>query len=107
MVYNDALPTYTWLEVILTEEHPTIPNKTIDRSVNIKPNWVGWKQVTYNYLDFKLTDTTSTIRNPQKIKNVTLVLLSAAPQEILDAGTNPVSATFDHLIFTHYKPYQP
>jgi hypothetical protein len=107
MMYNDASTKNTWLQVILHEEHPT-DGTTMAKSVSIKPTWVtGWKLVTLRYQDFKLSDTTKVINNPQKIKDVQLVLLSSASQAILDAGTNPVSATFDHLIFTHYKPYQP
>ncbi len=108
MVYNNSLPCNTWLQITLSEEHPTIADSIIGKSINIYPNWnTGWKLITKSYLDFKFSDTTKILRNPQKIKAVTLVLLSNAPQAVLDAGTNPVSATFDHLIFTHYKPYQP
>jgi hypothetical protein len=108
MVYNNALPTNTWIQVTLSEEHPTIADSIVGKSISIKPNWdTGWKLVTANYLDFRSSDTSTVLTNPQKIKGVTIVLLSNATQAVLDAGTNPVSATFDHLIFTHYKPYQP
>lgn len=110
MVHNSTLPTYTWVNVILHEEDPSKPGEIIAKTLTIKPNWdSGWKLVTASYLDFKLSDTTKTSNNPQKILDVQLVLLSSAPQDILDAGptASPVSTTFDHLIFTHYKPYQP
>lgn len=107
MMYNDATTTNTWLQVIIHEEHPST-GATMAKSISIKPNWTtGWKLLTFRYQDFKLADTTEVINNPQKIKDIQLVLLSNASQAILDAGTNPVSASFDHLIFTHYKPYQP
>ncbi len=114
MVYYDATPSAKdmWLQVILHEEHPTIAGTIIAKSVNVKFNGpantpAGWNLLSVKYLDFKYTDTTQTFINPQKIKDIQLVLLSNAKQDILDAGTNPVSATFDHLVFTHYKPYQP
>ncbi len=108
MVYNDVLPTNTWLDVTLHEDHPSIAGTTVGKTLTIKPNWnTGWKLISVNYLDFNLPDTTMTLNNPQKIKDIQLVLLSNAKQDVLDAGTSPVSATFDHLIFTHYKPYQP
>jgi hypothetical protein len=108
MVYNTVLPTYTWIEVILSENHPTIPDSIISKSINIYPNWnTGWKLVTVGYLDFKLADTTVTLNNPQKIRDVNIILLSTAPQAVLDAKTVTTGATFDHLIFSQYKPYQP
>lgn len=108
MVYNSVLPTYTWINVTLNEDHPTIPGTLVSKSINIYPNWnTGWKLITVGYLDFKLADTSVTINNPQKIRDVQIVLLSSAPQTILDAKVVTTSATFDHLIFSQYKPYQP
>jgi len=106
MVYNASLSNNNWLQITLFEDDPNLGS--IAKSYNIvKPNWIGWKLVTLSYLDFIYGDGTVTVNNPQKISGLQLTLLSAASQDILDAGTNPVSATFDHLIFTHYKPYQP
>jgi hypothetical protein len=112
MVYNNALPSNAWIQVTLSEDNlhpnPVLNDTIIGKTINIYPNWnTGWQLVTASYLDFKSSDTTITSNNPQKIRGITIVLLSNASQAILDAGTNPVSATFDHLIFTHYKPYQP
>ncbi len=108
MVYNSVLPTNTWLNVTIFEEDPAITGVINAKTITIKPTWnTGWKQLTFDYDVFKLSDSTKVIRNPQKIRMVQLVLLSSAPQAVLDAGKTQVSASFDHLIFTHYKPYQP
>jgi hypothetical protein len=106
MVYNTGSP-YTWLEVTLHEEHPHIADSVINKSINIRPNWSGWKLVTHSYSDFKTSDTTQVLNNPQKIRGMQLTLLSAAPQDLLDAKTEEVSVAVDHIIFSHYKPYQP
>lgn len=122
MVFNnptDPLNKYTWLQVTLHEVHPTIPDSIIGKTISIKPNWpLGWKLLTYRYLDFVGSDTSKVLTNPQKIKDVTIVLLSDAPTAVLDLtynSTTPLTdptipkttANFDHLIFTQYKPYQP
>jgi hypothetical protein len=108
MVYSNTLPNYTWLQVILNEESPTNPDSVMGKTINIYPNWnTGWKLVTASYLNFKFSDTTIISNNPQKIKSIQLTLLSSAPQAILDAGTHPVQVSYDHLIFSQYKPYQP
>ncbi len=119
MVYYDPLVSINadkmWFQVILHEEDKTNPSSIVAKSVNIyfktPVNGVlppaRWDLVSIPYLDFKTSDSTQTHINPQKIKDVQLVLLSKAKQDVLDAGTYPVSVTFDHLIFTHYKPYQP
>jgi len=112
MVYNNAIPSNVRIQVTLSEDNlhpnPVLKDSIIAKTINIYPNWnTGWKLVTARYLDFKSSDTTVISNNPQKIRGVTIVLLSTASQAVLDAGTNPVSATLDHLIFTQYKPYQP
>ena len=123
MVYNnskDPLNKYTWLQVTLHEDHPSIPDSIIAKTINIKPTWEsGWKLLTYRYLDFIGSDSSHVLTNPHKIKDVNIVLLSDAPTTTLDLTykdpTNALAdpnipkttANFDHLIFTQYKPYQP
>jgi hypothetical protein len=106
MVYNDVLINNTWLQVSLNEEHPRIADSIISKTLNIYPNWTGWKLVTANYFDFKSSDSTLA-KNPQKISSIQLTMFTRAPQAIIDAGTNPVTVSYDHLIFSLYKPYQP
>ena len=111
MMYNSVLPTNTWFNIILHEDYTVgATTVTVPKTITIKPNWnTGWKLISVPYLNFKLTDTTQTINNPQKIRDVQFVLLSNAPQVALDAGPTvyQVSANFDHVIFSQYKPYQP
>lgn len=110
MVYNNptsATNKYTWLQVTLTEDHPTAAGVTVAKSVNIYPDWSGWKVVSIPYTNFLIGDGTTVLYNPQKIRSMQLTLLSRAPQDILDAATFPTEVSVDHIIFSHYKPYQP
>ncbi|MDB5272026.1 MAG: hypothetical protein JWO58_393 [Chitinophagaceae bacterium] len=89
---------YTWLQVTVIEEGA---NGDINRSINFKPSWTGWKLFSYKYSD--LAAGSSTVPNPQKVKGVQLVLLSTAP-----ALPGPsVKIGIDHITFTHNQPYQP
>ncbi len=109
MIYNNtAAPTnkYTWLQVTLSEEHPTIAGTIVGKSYSFRPDWDGWKLLSVPYTDFLVANGTPT-NNPQKIKSMQLTLLSNAPQEILDAATNPVEVSFDHILFSHFTPYKP
>jgi hypothetical protein len=96
---------YQWLQITLTEDHPILAGQVVEKSYNLRPNWTtGWKLVTIPYTEFIGTENTY---SPQRIRSVQLTLLSGAPQEILDAGTDPVEIAIDHLVFTHFKPLQP
>src|SRR6185369_1349430 len=53
MMYNATLPTYTWLDVTIHEDHPSIADSIIAKTITIKPNWnTGWKLLTFSYSDF-------------------------------------------------------
>ncbi|HVD98282.1 MAG TPA: hypothetical protein VNB90_08745 [Cytophagaceae bacterium] len=114
MIYNNTAAItnkYTWLQVTLFEDHPTQAGVTVAKSYNFHPNWNGWKLQSIPYANFVIGDGTTVLNNPQKIKSMQLTLLSSAPQNILDIGTgtggNQVEVDFDHIIFSHFKPYQP
>ncbi len=110
MIYNnpDLAPyKYTWLQVSLVEDHPTLAETFVAKSYNFYPKWKGWKLVSIPYREFKIGNGTLVLNNPQKIRGMQLTLLSNAPQDILDARTEDVVISFDHILFSHYKPYQP
>jgi len=106
MMHNSSAASKTWFQITLFEKDVALND--VAKSYNIRPTWEdGWRIVSIPYTGFKLADTTVVSNNPQRITGLQLTLLSGESQEILDAGANPVSASFDHLIFTHNKPYQP
>jgi hypothetical protein len=94
MVYNTGTAD-TWLKVMIIEEGGVV------RELDIRPDWTGWKLISKNYTE--LTTTSTAAGKPNKVTTVQFVLLS-------DANPLPgaaVSTAFDHVIFTHNKPYQP
>ncbi|MCX6182764.1 MAG: hypothetical protein NT150_12640 [Bacteroidetes bacterium] len=94
MVYGNG-PSDTWFLVNFWEEGG------VARHINIRPDWTGWKLLSYTYAE--LLDNVSTPGKPDKLDKVSFVLLSdqVAPY------TNAVSVAFDHPIFTINHPYQP
>ncbi len=110
MIYNNtasATNKYTWLQVILTEDHPSAAGVRVNKTYDFYPNWNGWKLLSIPYSEFKIGDGTTVLNNPQKIRSMQLTLLSNAPQEIMDAGTDPTEVSFDHIVFSHFRPYTP
>lgn len=100
MVYNTGTPT--WLQIAFLEDG------VVARGIDIKPNWTGWKLVSVKYSDLipNSSDAASNVR-PQKITGIQLVLLSNVPVADPALATTPVKTAFDHICFTHNKPYQP
>jgi hypothetical protein len=100
MVYNTGTPT--WLQISFMEDG------TVARYFDIKPNWVGWKLVSIKYSDLKASniDAANNIQ-PQKVTAIQIVMLSSLAVTDPNLMVTPVKAAFDHMTFTHNKPYQP
>jgi hypothetical protein len=96
MVYGNGASSNNWLKVILHEDGGN------SRSIDIRPDWTGWKLLSYNYKSDFLSTSTA-IPMPNRITSVQLVLLSES--KVLPGPA--VNVAFDHIIFTHNKPYQP
>ncbi|MBX9851077.1 MAG: hypothetical protein K2X86_04880 [Cytophagaceae bacterium] len=98
MVYGDpATTSNTWLRISLFEDGVEA------RVIDVRPDWTGWKLLSYNYTELLPVDATIGASKPNKVTALRFVLLSDSP-------TLPgpsVRAVFDHPIFTHNKPYQP
>ncbi|MFM7024320.1 MAG: hypothetical protein ACKOXB_15215 [Flavobacteriales bacterium] len=96
MVYGKG-PSDTWLQINFSE------NGVNARGISIRPDWYGWKLLSYNYNDLIPDANVTGDAKPNKLTSVSFVLLSdqTAPY------TNPVSVAFDHPVFTFNKPYQP
>ena len=101
MVYNTGTPT--WLQVSLFEG-TDLDNPV--RTINIKPNWTGWKLVSVKYSDFQVNSPNTPLQS-EKISGIQLVLLSNVSVTSASLPTTNVKAAFDHITFTHDKPYQP
>lgn len=99
MVYGTRAETpYAWLQINLIEDGP---DGDVGRTMNIRPNWTGWKLISVKYSD--LAAGSAVAANTRKVKAVQFVLLSDSP-------TLPgpsVKVAFDHATFTHNAPYQP
>jgi len=100
MVYNTGTPT--WLSIAFSEEG------IVSRKIDIKPNWTGWKLVSLRYSDLVAITADAALNvQPQKITGIQIILLSNLLVTSPALTTTPVSAAFDHIIFTHNTPYQP
>lgn len=94
MVYGTDTPN-TWLNIGISEDGQEV------RTLSVRPDWTGWKLLSYRYTD--IPTTTTTTPRPDRVTGISFVLLS-------DAKPLPgaaVSTAFDHAIFTFNKPYQP
>ena len=94
MVYGTG-QSDTWLMVNFSEDGVT------SRHINIRPDWTGWKLLSYTYAS--LLDNVTTAAKPDKLTTVSFILLSDA----VPAESKTVSVAFDHATFTFNKPYQP
>lgn len=94
MVYATETPE-AYIKVMFFEDG------TPARSVEIHPDWTGWKLKSFRYSDL-VNDLASAAR-PDRITAVQFVLLSKA----VPAESKAVKCAFDHAVFTLYKPYQP
>ena len=96
MVFGEpATTSNTWLRVILFEDGVEA------RGIDIRPDWTGWKLLTYNYTELEAIITDAP--KPNKVTAIRFILLS-------ESATLPgpsVRAVFDHPIFTHNTPYKP
>ena len=99
-VYNTGTPT--WLQAGFLE------NGNVARTLDIKPDWTGWKLITKRYSDLTPTsDTYATSIQSNNITGVQFVLLSNTPGATSVSPGPAVNAVFDHPIFTIGGPYQP
>jgi hypothetical protein len=99
MVYGTRSETpYAWLQINIIEDGP---DGDVGRTMNIRPNWTGWKLISVNYSD--LAAGSPVAANTTKVKAIQFVLLSDSP-------TLPgpsVKVAYDHATFTNNAPYQP
>jgi hypothetical protein len=94
-VYNTGT-TDTWLQVQMLEDN----GAGVARSWNIRPDWVGWKNISIKYSNLASTNTSAF--NPSIVKQINLVLLS--DQEVTDAVKKEVSVAIDQLVFSFDAP---
>lgn len=94
-VYATETPD-TWLKIMFFDANGT-------RSMNIRPDWTGWKIISIKYSDLTLEGTGNAVGDPSKISSMQFVLLSdAVPSESVS-----VTSAFDHATFTIDQPFQP
>lgn len=91
-VYNTGTEN-TWLQVQMIEDNNGVSES---RGWNIRPDWIGWKNISIKYSDL-ITDF-PTVYNPSKVKQISLVLLS--DQDTGDAVQETVSIAIDRLEFS-------
>ncbi len=98
MVYATSTKD-AWLQIMFSEE------QGINRTLEIKPDWVGWKLVTCRYSDLKVPDDKKGVAaTPHRIKFVQFTLLSSSGDL---AAKQTVKTSFDHATFTIDHPYKP
>ena len=110
MVYGTGTPV--WLEINFFEveplDHNSKTNPSADRKFTIKPNWTGWKLVTVRYADLvPLNADAAANIQPNKITDIQIILLSNLSPSDPAMLTTKITTAFDHITFTHNKPYQP
>ncbi len=105
LVYNTAGTVdnpngYGYFTIQFQEE-----GTAVSPEIEIRPNWTGWKLLSFNYLG----DIGGT--KPHRIEQIQFTLLSSASQDELNAfltgGGVPVSMAVDYPIFTYGGPLQP
>lgn len=105
LVYNTAGTTdnpdgYGYFTIQFQEE-----GTAVNPEIEIRPDWTGWKLLSFNYKD-EIGGT-----KPHRIERIQLTLLSSASQDVLNeyltGGGVQVSMAVDYPVFTYGGPLQP
>lgn len=94
-VYNTGTED-TWLQLQMMED----VGAGVARSWDIRPDWIGWKNIAIKYSDLS-SDNTSAY-DPTNVKQINLILLS--DQDVTETPQNTVSVAIDQLVFSFDSP---